>query len=284
MRVLRHVESVPIGPFPDGPVDAVGRLASLRVHRGAQQLASDVVGGCEQAGIGLRHAVVEPHVVVRLDPAVVIAVNHDPGDLFREIQSGRVVGAVLEEERVAGAQDRLYVFVGMYPALSYRQCGLHVVAAPDEQGRPRVRFGEIRQAVADFQADEGQHHVADVQRDTHVAVPVDLAGIPGRLRVLVDERGVRDVDVEAEERHDQRDRALVRYEIQKRLLLHETRTAMGVEVGVLEPFHEPVARLGERFDLRRVQCATDDQVAVLLEGTALGYGQGRGMHGAVRGA
>ena len=62
--ILGHVESVPVSPFPDGPVDAVGRLASLRVHGGAQQLASDVVGTGEQAGIGLLNAAEESHVVV----------------------------------------------------------------------------------------------------------------------------------------------------------------------------------------------------------------------------
>ena len=111
---------MPIGPFPDGPVDAVGALATLRVHGASQQLAADVVGSLEQAGVGLRHTVVEPHVVVRLDPAVVVAVDDDFGDLIREIQSGRVIGAVFEEEGVAGAQDRLYVFVRMNLTLSYR--------------------------------------------------------------------------------------------------------------------------------------------------------------------
>ena len=199
-----------------------------------------------------------------------------------KFNAGRVIGAVLEEKGVAGPEDRLHVFVGMDLALTYRQRGLHVVAAPDEHGRPRVRRLEIRQAIADLQADKGQHHVAHVQRNAHVAVPVDLAGISRRLRMLVNERRVRDVDVEAEQRHDQRDRALVRYEVEEGPFLHETGTAVGVEVGVLEPFHEPVARLRQRFDLARIQRARDDEVAVLLEGTALGFGQGRGMHGAVR--
>ena len=152
------------------------------------------------------------------------------------------------------------------------------VAAGNHQRHAAVRRAEVGQAVADLEAHARHMGGSDVEMHAHVAVPVAFrVRLP--LGMLVDQRGVGDVEVGAQELDDQRHGGGMGRQFREGRFLHQAGAPVRVVALEFEAFHQPVSGLQEPLDGGTVQSVAHDQVPLLGKGASLVIGERRVLHG-----
>ena len=175
--------------------------------------------------------------------------------------------AVLEEERVTGAQAEIDGPVGIDSPLGNRQGSRESVRTGSEQRESRTRFGEVGQTVADLDARAEHPRVPDVLGHADVPMPRPSVAIGLILRPLVDDRGGVQMEVGRQELYHQGHGGGVGEQRVERRLLDDARPPLHVHLfpRPLEVVDQPVGRdrqLGYLFGCQR---SSNDEVAVLVE-------------------